>query len=180
MPPSSGHHALRLFRVVSLLCVACLLPPLGGCGLFHIWDPLHARRGALIDPDSLKELVPGTSTRADAISLLGSPTARATFDDNSWIYITQITSTRIGSVPGVIKQQVLVLDFDPNGTLKSIRQLDKSDAKQVAMAPGATPSPGSEAGFMQQLLGNVGKFTPAGIPGGANSSSGPGAANTVP
>jgi hypothetical protein len=64
--------------------------------------------------------------------------------------------------------------------LKSIRQLDQSDAKQIAMAPGATPSPGSEAGFMQQLLGNVGKFTPAGIPGGANSSSGPGAPNTVP
>jgi len=162
-----------------LLRVACLLLPLGACSVFHVWDPLHARRGALIDPDSLKELVPGTSTRADAVSLLGSPTARATFDDNSWIYITQVTSTRIGSVPGVIKQQVLVLNFDQAGTLKSIRQLDQSDAKRVAMAPGATPSPGSEAGFMQQLLGNVGKFTPAGIPGGSASSS-PGAPSTIP
>ena len=159
--------------------MACLLMPLGACSVFHIFDPLHARRGALIDPDSLRQLVPGTSTRADAISLLGSPTAKATFDDNSWIYITQITSTRIGSVPGVIKQQVLVLNFDSNGTLKTIRQLDKHDAKQIAMAPGATPSPGSEAGFMQQLLGNVGKFTPAGIPGGSNSSS-PGGPATVP
>ena len=174
---------MRLPRVVSLLPVACLLfpvvLPLGGCSLLHIWDPLHARRGALIDPDSLKQLVPGTSTRADAISLLGSPTARATFDDNSWLYITQITSTRIGSVPGVIRQEVLVLNFDPNGTLKSIRELNKSDAKQVAMAPGSTPSPGSEASFMQQLLGNVGKFTPAGIPGGSTSSS-PGAPATIP
>jgi outer membrane protein assembly factor BamE (lipoprotein component of BamABCDE complex) len=137
---------------------------------------MHVRRGALIDPDSLKELVPGTSTRADATSLLGSPTAHATFDDNSWIYITQITSTRIGQTPGITSQHVLVLNFDQSGTLKTIRQLDK----EVAMAPGATPSPGSEAGFMQQLLGNVGKFTPAGIPGGSSSSSGPGAANTVP
>jgi outer membrane protein assembly factor BamE (lipoprotein component of BamABCDE complex) len=170
----SGMFHLRLLRV------ALLLMPLGACSVFHIWDPLHVRRGALIDPDSLKELVPGTSTRADATSLLGSPTARATFDDNSWIYITQITSTRIGQVPGVTMQHVLVLNFDDNGTLKSIRQLDKADGKQIAMAPGATPSPGSEAGFMQQLLGNVGKFTPAGIPGGSSSSSGPAAASTIP
>jgi outer membrane protein assembly factor BamE (lipoprotein component of BamABCDE complex) len=167
----------HLLRLASLLAPTLL--PLGACSVFHIWDPLHARRGALIDPDSLKQLVPGTSTRADAISLLGSPTAKATFDDNSWLYITQVTSTRIGSVPGVIQQQVLVLNFDSSGTLKTIRQLDKHDAKQIAMAPGATPSPGSEAGFMQQLLGNVGKFTPAGIPGGANSSTGPGAANSI-
>ena len=161
-----------------LLRVAVLLLPLSACSVFHIWDPLNVRRGALIDPDSLKELVPGTSTRADVTSVLGSPTARATFDDNSWIYYTAITTTRIGRVPAVTRQSVLVCNFDANGTLVSMRQLDKKDAKQIAMAPGATPSPGSEAGFMQQLLGNVGKFTPAGIPGGSSSST-PGGTNTV-
>ena len=161
-----------------LLRVALMILPLSACSVFHIWDPLNVRRGALIDPDSLKELIPGTSTRADVTSVLGSPTARATFDDNSWIYYTAVTTTRIGRVPAVTKQSVLVCNFDANGTLRSIRQLDKKDAKQVAMAPGATPSPGSEASFMQQLLGNVGKFTPAGIPGGSSSST-PGGTNTI-
>jgi outer membrane protein assembly factor BamE (lipoprotein component of BamABCDE complex) len=161
-----------------LLRVACLALPLGGCGFFHIWDPLHARRGALIEQDSLNQLIPGTSSRADATSLLGSPTARATFDDNTWIYISQITSTRIGRTPGVTSQHVLVLQFDPNGTLRDIRKLDKDDGKQIAMAPGATPSPGSEASFMQQLLGNVGRFTPAGLPGSSITGPGSGGANT--
>ena len=161
-----------------LLRVALLILPLGACSVLHIWDPLTVRRGALIDPDSLKELVPGTSTRADVTSVLGSPTARATFDDNSWIYYTAITTTRIGRVPAVTRQTVLGCNFDDNGTLRSIRPLDKKVAKQVAMAPGATPSPGSEASFMQQLLGNVGKFTPAGIPGGSSSST-PGGTNTI-
>ena len=40
------------------------------------------------------------------------------------------------------------------------------------MAAGATPSPGSEASFFQQLFGNVGKFTPAGLPGGLGSATG--------
>jgi outer membrane protein assembly factor BamE (lipoprotein component of BamABCDE complex) len=166
----------RLLRAAPL--IVPLIMPLGGCSVFHIWDPLHARRGALIDPDALNQLIPGTSSRADATSLLGSPTARATFDDNTWIYISQITSTRIGRTPGVTMQKVLVLKFDPDGTLRSIHKLDKEDGKQIAMAPGATPSPGSEASFMQQLLGNVGRFTPAGLPGSSLTGPGGGGANT--
>lgn len=168
--PSAIPSARRLAR--RLVLAASLAAPLGGCGFFHIWDAAHFRHGALIEQDALQQLVPGTSTRADATSLLGSPTARATFDDNTWIYVTQIVTTRIGRLPGVTKQSVLVLKFDPAGTLRSMKTLDKQDAKQVAMAPGATPSPGSEASFMQQLLGNVGRFTPAGLPG-SSALSGP-------
>lgn len=160
---------MRLLRAVLLLL------PLSACGVFNIWAPTHARHGALVDPDALHQLIPGTSTRADATSLLGSPTARATFDDNMWIYITQVVSTRIGRTPGITSQHVLVLNFDQGGTLKTIRELDKADGKQIAMAPGSTPSPGSEASFLQQLLGNVGKFTPAGLPGGG--VGGPSAVN---
>jgi outer membrane protein assembly factor BamE (lipoprotein component of BamABCDE complex) len=158
----------------ALLCSLAL----GGCHVLHIFDPTHARRGELIDAESLKDLTPGVSTRADATSVLGTPTARATFDDNTWIYITQITSTRIARTPGITMQQVLVLKFDPHGTLVSLRHLDKGDGKQIAMAPGATPSPGSEANFMQQLLGNVGKFTPAGLPG--SGTTGPSSGNSLP
>ena len=167
-------------RLVKTLLLACLLPGLGGCGIVHIFDPTHQRRGALIDPEQMKDLVPGTSTRADVTTVLGTPTARATFDDNTWIYVTQITSTRIGRTPGVTMQKVLVLKFDAAGTLRGMRQLDKEDSKQIAMAPGATPSPGSEASFMQQLLGNVGRFTPAGLPGGGGGPIGPQGGNTLP
>ena len=175
-----GPPGLRLPRLplaAALMMLPCALA-LGGCHVLHIFDPTHARRGELIDAESLRDLTPGVSTRADATSVLGTPTAHATFDDNTWIYITQITSTRIARTPGVTMQQVLVLKFDPRGTLVSIRQLDKGDGKQIAMAPGATPSPGSEANFMQQLLGNVGKFTPAGLPG--SGSSGPSSGNSLP
>jgi outer membrane protein assembly factor BamE (lipoprotein component of BamABCDE complex) len=143
-----------------------------GCGALHIFDSSNVRRGSIVPPDALAELVPGTSTRADATSLLGSPTAHATFDDNTWIYIGQITRTRIAQTPGVRMQEVVALHFDQNGTLRSIDKHGLSDAKQIAMAPGATPSPGSEASFMQQLLGNVGRFTPAGLPGSSGTSAG--------
>jgi outer membrane protein assembly factor BamE (lipoprotein component of BamABCDE complex) len=172
-PEAHGLSLLPRLVRTTFTSLGLILPVAGtGCSVFHIFDPLSARRGALIEPDAVSQLVPGTSTRADATSLLGSPTARATFDDNTWIYISQITKSRIGRTPGVTSQHVLVLQFDPSGTLRSMHKLDKADGKEIAMAPGATPSPGSEAGFMQQLIGNVGKFTPAGL--GSNSLTGPG------
>src|SRR5579875_2577895 len=67
---------------------------LAGCGLF---DPKPQTRGHLVDADVLKELVPGTSTRADASALLGSPTAKASFDDNTWIYIGETTERQVAS-----------------------------------------------------------------------------------
>ena len=133
-------------------------------------------RGNRVDDDQLKELVPGTSTRADATSLLGSPTAKATFDDNTWIYIGETTRSRVGRTPGVLQQDVVVLSFDAGGVLRGVKRLNQDDSRDVSVVSRATPSPGSEASFMQQLLGNVGKFnagpqgTGARTPGGSGAS----------
>ena len=140
---------------------------LSGCSFFAAPIVPHGNR---IDADLLKELVPGTSSRADATALLGSPTSKATFDEDTWIYVGQTLQSRIGRTPGVRSQDVVLLSFNDQGVLQNIKRLNLDDAKSVAMASGATPSPGSEASFMQQLLGNVGRFTA----GGASSTLGTG------
>ena len=129
-------------------------------------------RGNKIDPDQLKELVVGTSTKADVSSLLGSPTARATFDENRWLYISELTDVRIGRTPGVLDQKVVVMNFDDGGVLRKVQQLNQDDGKDIAISSRATPSPGSEASFMQQLLGNIGKFSTGGLPGGGSGGAG--------
>ncbi len=153
--------------LISLLASSLLL---GGC---HVFQAPVVARGNRIDPDALKELVPGTSSRVDVVSLIGSPTAKATFDENRWIYIGQETRIRIGRTPGVLSQDVVVLTFDDKGTLLDVKHLNQDDSRRIAMASGATPSPGSEASFLQQLLGNVGRFN-AGGGGGAVGQLGAG------
>ncbi len=150
----------------NLLPVALLLLSLGACSLVQTPRTLHGNK---VDPDLLKELVPGTSTKKDVTSLVGSPTARATFDDNQWIYISETTHTRIGRLPGVLKQDVVVMDFDPAGTLRTIKRLNEDDGRDVSVASGATPSPGSEASVLQQLLGNVGRYNVGNV--GSDSSN---------
>lgn len=115
-------------------------------------------RGNRVDADQLKELVPGTSTKADVTALIGSPTARATFDDNTWLYVSEVTRSRIGRVQGVVSQQVVKLTFNDQGVLHDVKRLDKDDSVPIAMVSRTTPSPGTEASFFQQLFGNIGRF----------------------
>ena len=129
-------------------------------------------RGNMAEEYEYSQLIPGTSTKADATSLLGSPTSHDTFDDNTWLYIGELTQPVIASYPAIDRQQVIVLRFDGNGTLRALRKLTGKNAVRVAMAGGSTPSPGSEATVLQQVIGNVGRYNPAGLLGGSNSGTG--------
>lgn len=158
--------------------VACLVigMPLAGCSLFQAQA---TTRGDPIQSDTLKQLTPGVSTTADATALLGSPTTHETFDDNSWVYISQITRPRVGRLPGVLKQRVVVLNFGQNGVLRSMKVYDKADGKDIGMAPGSTATPGASVSILQQLFGNVGRVGGAGGDlggtqggGGVNGSTG--------
>jgi outer membrane protein assembly factor BamE (lipoprotein component of BamABCDE complex) len=161
MPNMSRH--LILIACVLLSSCAWLMPP-------------PQVRGNKVDPESLKELVPGTSTKADVTAVIGSPTAHDTFDDNTWLYISELTQQRIGRTLGELQQDVVVLNFNESGVLAGINKVDKDAALPVTVVDRTTPSPGTEASFLQQLLGNIGRFSPAGAsPGTGTGGTGGGA-----
>ncbi|MDB5399419.1 MAG: hypothetical protein QOF70_5107 [Acetobacteraceae bacterium] len=164
----------RLFSLRRLMLVSCLL--LSSCGWLM---PPPQLRGNKVDPESMKELTPGTSTKADVSAIIGSPTAHDSFDDNTWLYISEVTQQRIGRTLGELEQNVIVLNFDEGGVLKSIKSLDQADGLPVTVIARTTASPGTEASFMQQLLGNIGRFNPTGAttPG---TASGGGTAGGAP
>jgi outer membrane protein assembly factor BamE (lipoprotein component of BamABCDE complex) len=138
--------------------VVLLMVPLAGCGFLSAHSQV---RGNLVDQDQLSQLVPGVSTRADATSVLGSPTAHASFDDNTWLYIGGITRPVIAGTQHLISERTVILTFDNSGILRGIRTTTAKNALPATMIARVTPSPGSNASFMQQVLGNVGKFNSA-------------------
>lgn len=149
----------------SRLLVLAAVAVLGACSIIGGREQV---RGDMVDADQLKQLVPGTSTRADVTALIGSPTTKASFDDNRWIYIGQILQPRIASKPAVLAQKVVVLSFDDQGVLRDIKRLSKKDSLPVDVVSRSTPSPGGQASFFQQLFGNVGRVGP-----GLGSNTGP-------
>ncbi len=153
--------------ILPLICGALLALP--GCAVFS--DSPHYR-GVAVAQHDLAELTPGISQEADVQAVLGPPTVVEQFNANNWLYISQVTKIRIGRTEGVKSQEVVVLSFDANGTLKSITQKDQSDAMRVAMDTKVTPVPGGTPSFFKQLIGGVGSYNPLGSALGGNHSPG--------
>lgn len=168
----------RTRRLLPLALLAALAASgLSGCGLPDFMTFTPQVRGNRVDADALKELVPGTSTTKDVVALIGSPTARASFDDNTWLYIGEMTKPVIGGTNEVRSQQVVALRFDTAGVLRGIETRTKKDSLPVSVVARTTPSPGTDTTFLQQLLGNVGRFTPGtstNLGGGPGGDSGRG------
>jgi len=153
-------------RVLPLLALAFAL---AACSLV---EAQKVYRGQTTDTRDVAELVPGVSTKADVQEELGTPTNIPSFDPDTWLYLGQQTHTRIAQTPGIISQTVTVVKFDPSGTLASIDSHPAPNGMQLSMASGATASPGSEASFIGQVIGNIGRFSPTGGSGSTNPLSG--------
>jgi outer membrane protein assembly factor BamE (lipoprotein component of BamABCDE complex) len=169
--PTAATSPTRIAR--QMLVALGILTLLGGCsaiGVFRAPETLHGNR---VDEYRLAELVPGTSTQADVTALIGSPTAKASFDPNTWLYVSEVTRTRIAQTPGVTSQAVVALSFDDKGVLRGINKLDTADALPATIVARATPAPGTSASFLQQLFGNVGRFNPVGGAATGTSAGGP-------
>ena len=154
------HFLPSRFCRISVALGLCVV--VTACGWFL---PPPQTRGNRVEQDQLRELVPGITTKADVTALIGSPTQKAMFDENTWLYITEVTRPRLGQTLGLLDQGVVVLNFNDHGLLTGVKTATQKDAIPTSIASRTTPSPGTEASFMQQLLGNIGKFNAGGTSG---------------
>ena len=96
------------------MLLSCLL--LSSCAWLM---PPPQVRGNKVDPGITEGTDAGHLHQGRRVSAsIGSPTARDTFDDNTWLYISELTQQRIGRTLGELEQNVVVLNFDDKGVLK--------------------------------------------------------------
>ncbi|WP_372396949.1 outer membrane protein assembly factor BamE [Azospirillum sp. HJ39] len=146
----SNFSALRTALLGSALLAATAA---AGC------SPTVATRGNLTDPELVAELQPGQSRRDDVAAVLGTPTSVGTFDPNVWYYIGQKTEKTAFFEPEVTERRVVIAHFDDAGILRQLKTLDKSNGKDIDLVERTTPTSGREMGFLEQMMGNVGRFS---------------------
>lgn len=118
----------------------------------------------MLEDYQLKELQAGTSTKSDVLRVLGSPTTQSTFNEDVWYYLGQKTEKRGILDPQVAEERVVVVSFNKEGVLESFHDAD-GDRTAIPYARTKTPTHGNELTFMQQLMGNMGRFnTPKSSP----------------
>lgn len=132
------------------------------------------KRGNLPEPDKLAEIRPGATTRDEVSKILGTPSSTSIFDEKTWYYISRRTKQVAFFDPDVTDQQVYIVNFDDRGVVKAVDHRNLNDARDIEPAPGATPAPGRELTFLEQIVGNVGRFTKSSSSGGGESTSQPG------
>jgi outer membrane protein assembly factor BamE (lipoprotein component of BamABCDE complex) len=135
-----------------------------------------ADRGNLPTKGKLAELQPGKTTRDQVVKILGSPSSVSVFDDKSWYYISAREKQMAFLAPQVYDQQVYIVRFDDNGVVESVGHRSEKDMRAIVPVARTTPAPGRELTFMEQLIGNIGKFNSAAGSGNDTAAgvSGPG------
>jgi outer membrane protein assembly factor BamE (lipoprotein component of BamABCDE complex) len=150
-------HRLPLF--CSTLIAAMAAGALAACSV-----PVD-QRGNLPEPKLLAEIQPGVSDKATVTRILGSPSSVAAFDADTWYYISQKTKNIAFFKPEILDQEVVAVVFNKDGLVQDVWRRDMKDREVIVPNSNATPAPGREFSFWEQLIGNFGKFGGAGLPG---------------
>tara|TARA_B100001778_G_scaffold332194_1_gene337965 strand:- start:1072 stop:1581 length:510 start_codon:yes stop_codon:yes gene_type:complete len=141
-------------RFLYLCSLLCLIFVLQACA------PSRNVRGNNVDVTRLSELELGQSNKDDVVSIIGSPTSKAAFNDNIWYYIGLETVKQGFLDPKIENKQVYIASFDENEMLSSFQKLD-AKSEDIPIQSRKTPTHGKNLTLIEQFIGNVGRFNSA-------------------
>lgn len=139
----------RLFRVLTLFGLAVAV---AAC------TPQVTTRGNLLDPERLAEIQLGEHTREQVVEILGTPSSTAVFDQETWYYISERNEMLAFFKPRTTRRKIVVLRFDKEGVVSNISTIGLKAGRVIKPVDRETPTAGNEITFMDQLLGNLGRF----------------------
>ena len=115
--------------------------------------------GHVVNTEAVSMLIVGKSTKDDALREMGSPSTTSTFDGERWYYVSKKTQAKGILNPKLIEHRVIEMEFGEDGILKQTRNYTEKEMKNFSISSDKTETGGQTYGILQQLLGNVGKFS---------------------
>ena len=122
-------------------------------------SPIQAQRGQIVSDEQLEKIVVGTTAKPEVLAMVGTPTTKGTFDENRWFYVGEDTKQSGIHHPKTLDRRVVAIIFDDLGVVTDKRVLNLDDGQDVAMNENKTEVLSKELNILQQLIGNVGRFS---------------------
>ena len=97
--------------------------------------------------------------RDSVTSLFGSPTTVADFNGETWLYVKRESEQIAFFEEKLLDQDVLAVHFDKDGLLTGIKNYTIADGKALILVERTTPTRGREITVIEQLFGNIGRFS---------------------
>ena len=142
-------------RLVVLAGVTWLGAALGGC----IGYEGEFERGYQVDSESLDKVKVGTTTKQEALALLGTPSTTSTIGGDAWYYIGQKMERSLAFMPAkMTDQSVLAIYFDKSGKVERIANYGMKDGKVFDFVSRTTPTGGSEPNFLRNMMTGLFRF----------------------
>lgn len=121
-------------------------------------SPIRETRGNMVEDKNIMRVEPFITSKQDVRQMLGSPAATSIFDGDTWYYIGQKTEQTAFSKPEVTERKVVAVSFTEEGFVSAVQELD-SEGYDITLSKRETPTAGHDLTLMQQLLGNIGRFS---------------------
>ena len=120
--------------------------------------PVIDNRGYVFDESLLPRLKVGTTTEADIITLMGSPSTASTLNGGAYYYISSKFITEAYRAPRETERRVLAIFFDDEKKIRDLGFYTLEDGNIVTIVARTTETQGRELSFLQQIFGNLGRF----------------------
>ena len=138
-----------MMRSVTLAIAGALL--LGAC------TPVTSYQGFQAVEAKPADVKVGVDSKSSVTERLGSPSAVAALEPNTWFYITQISDAVAFRRPVVRRRDVVAISFNKDDEkVASVNIYSLKDGHVIAFNHHATPTRGRELSILEQLLGTIG------------------------
>jgi outer membrane protein assembly factor BamE (lipoprotein component of BamABCDE complex) len=138
---------MKVFKVSAAVLGTVLL---AGCA------GVQAHKGAVIAPELVGAIQPGTDNKASVEKTLGRPSFVGEFTPNDWYYVARDTKQFAFRNPRVKDQTVLRIRFDQAGNVVSVDKSGKTMIANVDPSDRRTPTLGRKRSFFDEIFGNIG------------------------
>ena len=137
-------------KIISFLLVFILI----GC---QLQEP-SKNHGIIFLKNRSDKLIVNKSNTNDVIKIIGNPHSKSINNENEWIYFERILTKgsyyKLGQ--NVLKtNNILVLNFDKFGVLKSKQFLVKEDKKKLKFSEKKTENNITQKSFVERFLSSV-------------------------
>ena len=103
-------------------------------------------------------LILNETNKNDVIKILGTPSTKSMFNDNTWIYIerkqTQSELKNLGRMK-IFKNDVLVLEIDKYGILKKKEFYNKDDMENIKIVEATTQAGFKRNSFIYDFMSSM-------------------------
>lgn len=156
---------------VPLLVIAAALSACNSSKMIGDLNPSETlTQGYVIDQQAI-DLVPVGSSREQVLLALGTPSTKATFDNEAFYYISQTRKRYVAfDKPRLVDQHVLAVYFGGDGRVTQIANYGLKDGKVFDFISRTTPTGGKDQNFLSQIISGASKLAP-GVPGASGGSS---------